>query len=79
MSVEPINVPGNEVINLSESEEEVRIKDISEIVEEIRKDCEHCQNPTEILQCAQNKILTGRQLDITDPTTEIFGDKFYFS
>ena len=74
MSVEPINVPGNEVINLSESEEEVKIKDISEIVEEIRKDCEHCQNPTEILQCAQNKILTGRQLDITDPTTEIFGD-----
>ena len=68
-STEPMTVPGNEVINLSESED-----DISDIVEEIVKACENCQNPTEILRCAQNKIVTGRQLDITDPTSELSGD-----
>ena len=68
-STEVMTVPGNEVINLSESEDE-----ISDIVEEIVKDCENCQNPTEILRCAQNKIVTGRQLDITDPTSELLGD-----
>ncbi|XP_015747426.1 PREDICTED: uncharacterized protein LOC107327186 [Acropora digitifera] len=64
-----MTVPGNEVINLCESEDE-----ISDIVEEIVKDCENCQNPTEILRCAHNKIVTGRQLDITDPTNELLGD-----
>lgn len=59
-STEPMTVPGNEVINLNESEDE-----ISDIMEEIVKDCENCQNPTEILWCAQNKIVTGKQLDIT--------------
>ena len=68
-STEVMTVPGNEVINLCESEDE-----ISDIVEEIVKDCENCQNPTEILRCAQNKIVTGRQLDITDPTSELLGD-----
>ena len=34
-STEPMTVPGNEVINLCESED-----DISDIVEEIVKDCE---------------------------------------
>ena len=69
-STEVMTVPGNEVINLSQSEDE-----ISDIVEEIVKDCENCQNPTETLRCAQNKIVTGRQLDITDPTSELLGDK----
>ena len=72
-STEVMTVPGNEVINLCESEDE-----ISDIVEEIVKECENCQNPTEILRCAQNKIVTGRQLDITDPTSELFGDTNFF-
>ena len=68
-STEVMTVPGNGVINLCESEDE-----ISDIVEEIVKDCENCQNPTKILRCAQNKIVTGRQLDITDPASELLGD-----
>ena len=32
---------------------------------------------SEILQCAQEKILTGRRLDITNPESEISGDIKY--
>ena len=46
---------------------------ICELVQEIIKECEQCQNPTEILNYAQDKILTGRQLDITDLESEISG------
>ena len=45
------------------------LDEISDIVEEIVKDCENCQNPTGILRCAQNKTVTRRQLAITDPTS----------
>ena len=54
----------------SESAEGDREQNIAKIVEEVIKDCERCQNPTEVLLCAQDKIFTGKQLDITDPTTE---------
>ena len=53
---------------------EVRDKKISDVAQEIVKECEHCQNTSEILKCAQEKILTGRQLDITDPDIEISGE-----
>lgn len=50
------------------------LREINEITEQIIKECEHSQNPVEILKCAQDKILTGRQLEITDPTSEIEGE-----
>ena len=58
------------------SEEEGE-KDISDFVEEIIKECQQNQNTTEILRVAQNRILTGRPLDITDTSREITGETNY--
>ena len=52
-------------------------KEISDFVEEIIKECEQNQNTTEILRVAQNRILTGIPLDITDASREITGETNY--
>ena len=62
-------------VDLTIDEEEE--KDISDFVEEIIKECEQNQNTTEILRVAQNRILTGRPLDITDASREITGETNY--
>src|SRR6056300_742288 len=50
-------------------------KGIDEITQEIIKHCAtNVQNPVEILKFAQDKILTGRQLETVDTSNEIEGD-----
>ena len=71
---EEVTDPPGEVINVSDDDAEVKERGICELVQEIIKECEQCQNPTEILKYAQDKILTGRQLDITDLESEISGE-----
>jgi hypothetical protein len=62
---------GSELIDLTSNQDK---GDISNIVNEIIKECETKQNPAEILRVAQSNILIGRPLDITDVTAEITGE-----
>ena len=59
-------------IDLTEEEEDLR--EINDITYEVIKECELYSNPAEILKHLQSKVLTGRQLDITDPTIEVTGE-----
>lgn len=65
------NLPVNEPIDLTAEEE---LKEINDITQQVVKDCENYQNPAEILRHLQSKVLTGRQLDIVDPSQEITGE-----
>ena len=59
-------------IDLTEEEEDLR--EINDITYEVIKECELYSNPAEILKHLQSKVLTGRQLDIKDPTIEVTGE-----
>ena len=55
-------------IDLTEEEEDLR--EINDITHKVIKECELYSNPAEILKHLQSKVLTGRQLEIKDPTIE---------
>lgn len=76
---EEVADPPGEAIDVNENDAEVKERRICAIVQEIIKECEQCQNSTEIFKYAQDKILTGRQLHITDLGREISGETNFMS